>query len=315
VYLPFVPAERPRGPGVPWYASGTPPTPDAFVFYLPFQRYAENDWGIYLTPEGSRYFAREFHRRSGGKIERNSAVKLAEMFIYYHEFFHHVVESFAIRLEVDRRVRLYNGPFDDLFSEQVLKGVLTEEALANAYAIRRNGEKLPEKGGWPKRKRGAARAVLIEVVREMSLGYQRGADLLDIYAFPWERSEFAEANRVRYTGGSYGNLALWLSADQIFRGLQTVITQVCYIVPMHGWFHDRFKTHIRFLRAADLKRALRQHGSHLVREGANHEIWQSVEGRMLTVPRHREIANGTARAIYKAAGIPSSILGENVGAS
>jgi hypothetical protein len=303
VHLPFVPARRPRGPGVPWYDGGSPPTPDAFAFYLPFHRYAESDWGIYLTPDGTRYFAREFHRRSGGKVDRTSAVKLAEMFMYYHEFFHHVVESFATRLEVDRRVRLYNGPFEELFREQVLKGDITEEALANAYAVRRIGEKLSEKGGWPKRKRDAARAVLVEVVEEMPFGYQRGADLLDDDAFRSERSEFAEANRVRYAGGSYGNPALWLSADQMFRGLETVITQVCYIVPNHGWFHDRFKTHVRFLRATDLKRALRQHGSHLVREGANHEVWQSFEGRMLTVPRHREIADGTARAIFKAAGI------------
>jgi len=56
-------------------------------------------------------------------------------------------------------------------------------------------------------------AALVEVVRELSLGNQRGADLLDNDAFRWERSEFAEANRVRYTGGSYGNPALWLSAD------------------------------------------------------------------------------------------------------
>lgn len=39
----------------------------------------------------------------------------------------------------------------------------------------------------------------------------------------------------------------------------------------------------------------------LKRQGSNHEVW-SLDGMPLAVPRHREIAEGTARSIRKQAG-------------
>jgi len=36
----------------------------------------------------------------------------------------------------------------------------------------------------------------------------------------------------------------------------------------------------------------------LVREGADHEVW-ALDGRRVTIPRHREIKQLTARAILK----------------
>lgn len=37
----------------------------------------------------------------------------------------------------------------------------------------------------------------------------------------------------------------------------------------------------------------------LVRQGAAHEIW-ALDHRWITIPRHREIKEGTAQAIMKA---------------
>lgn len=36
----------------------------------------------------------------------------------------------------------------------------------------------------------------------------------------------------------------------------------------------------------------------LVREGAEHEVW-ALDGRRITIPRHREVNEGTAQAIIK----------------
>jgi mRNA interferase HicA len=55
----------------------------------------------------------------------------------------------------------------------------------------------------------------------------------------------------------------------------------------------------------ELIRHLRRHGCVLVREGSDHSIWQNpANGKRTSVPRHREIPNPTARAIYRQLGIP-----------
>ncbi len=50
----------------------------------------------------------------------------------------------------------------------------------------------------------------------------------------------------------------------------------------------------------DLLRLLRQHGCRLVREGAEHSIWENPStGQRASVPRHREIAEFTAARIVE----------------
>jgi hypothetical protein len=36
----------------------------------------------------------------------------------------------------------------------------------------------------------------------------------------------------------------------------------------------------------------------LVRQGSAHEVW-ALDGRQITIPRHREISEGTARSIVQ----------------
>jgi mRNA interferase HicA len=55
----------------------------------------------------------------------------------------------------------------------------------------------------------------------------------------------------------------------------------------------------------ELERHLREHGCERVRRGARHDVWRSPAAeRPVTVPRHREIPFGTARAICRQLGIP-----------
>jgi predicted RNA binding protein YcfA (HicA-like mRNA interferase family) len=59
------------------------------------------------------------------------------------------------------------------------------------------------------------------------------------------------------------------------------------------------------IRLTDLQRHLRRHGASLLREGAKHTVWISPAAeRPVTVPRHRQIPRGTARAICRQLGIP-----------
>jgi predicted RNA binding protein YcfA (HicA-like mRNA interferase family) len=59
------------------------------------------------------------------------------------------------------------------------------------------------------------------------------------------------------------------------------------------------------MKLADLERHLRQRGCVLFREGGTHSVWFNPPRRKIaSVPRHREIKEGTVRAICKQLEIP-----------
>lgn len=54
------------------------------------------------------------------------------------------------------------------------------------------------------------------------------------------------------------------------------------------------------MKRIDLERHLREQGCILYREGGGHSIWLNPSLRKIaSVPRHREIKDGTVRAICK----------------
>jgi predicted RNA binding protein YcfA (HicA-like mRNA interferase family) len=59
------------------------------------------------------------------------------------------------------------------------------------------------------------------------------------------------------------------------------------------------------MKLAALARHLRQHGCIFHREGRAHSVWINPAKRKLTsVPRHREIKEGTVRLICKQLDVP-----------
>jgi len=59
------------------------------------------------------------------------------------------------------------------------------------------------------------------------------------------------------------------------------------------------------MKLADLEWHLRQYSCVLYREGASHSIWLNPKNRKITsVPRHKEIKEGTVRVICRQLEIP-----------
>ena len=54
------------------------------------------------------------------------------------------------------------------------------------------------------------------------------------------------------------------------------------------------------MKKKHLEKQLKAIGWHFLREGGNHEIWTNGVDKIL-IPRHREIREGTAKAIIKQA--------------
>jgi mRNA interferase HicA len=59
------------------------------------------------------------------------------------------------------------------------------------------------------------------------------------------------------------------------------------------------------IKRRDLLRHLGRHGCRRLRQGGRHEVWTNAAGELRsTVPRHRELPLGTARAICAQLGVP-----------
>lgn len=59
------------------------------------------------------------------------------------------------------------------------------------------------------------------------------------------------------------------------------------------------------MKKRDLERHLAAHGCWLLREAANHELWENpATGERSTLPRHREIKTPTARGICRQLSVP-----------
>jgi predicted RNA binding protein YcfA (HicA-like mRNA interferase family) len=59
------------------------------------------------------------------------------------------------------------------------------------------------------------------------------------------------------------------------------------------------------MKHVDLERHLRRHSCVLYREGGSHSVWINPQTQKIaSVPRHREIKEGTVRSICKQLEIP-----------
>jgi predicted RNA binding protein YcfA (HicA-like mRNA interferase family) len=54
-----------------------------------------------------------------------------------------------------------------------------------------------------------------------------------------------------------------------------------------------------------LERHLRREGARFERNGSKHAIWRGPQGDKATIPRHKEIKEGTAHAICDQLGVRS----------
>jgi predicted RNA binding protein YcfA (HicA-like mRNA interferase family) len=58
------------------------------------------------------------------------------------------------------------------------------------------------------------------------------------------------------------------------------------------------------VKRAAFERHLRRNGAVFERHGRKHDVWRGPDGRQSSVPRHREIKEGTVRAICEQLGVP-----------
>ena len=170
------------------------PPPDSLGFYLPFHYFYPVWWGVYLVAEGVSELAEFIERHAGGVLSFSESIVVARIFIYGHEAFHHIVESFATRLEVSHRKPLYRTGFHKLSRKCRGTDKAIEEALASAHGYRKVEDLVFRKPQNDREKRMAALDALAEYIRLSPPGYNRALEFIKDGTFTSQRSEFAEQN-------------------------------------------------------------------------------------------------------------------------
>jgi hypothetical protein len=144
-----------------------------------------------LILERVHKLAIDIRRRSAFELDVQEALITVRIFLYAHEAFHHIVESFATRLEVTHRTPLYKDGFQRLFNRVFGTDQCLEEALATAYGYRRVKERaFPQQ---PRKKKASLRA-LASFIEDCPPGYRCAQEFFVQRYFYQARSALAEEN-------------------------------------------------------------------------------------------------------------------------
>ena len=208
--------------GTPSSVTGT--ATDCLAFYLPFHYFGPTWWGIYLIKEGVGKLARFIYVHSGGSgfMDALRAVRVARIFLYNHEHFHHRVECFGLRFEMMLRKPCYATVFESLYRKHSPTASWSEEGLANANAL----EKV-----WSRTGKNRSIMTALDLFVTMSPpGYNRGVKT-------WKKMtatmhEFAEVHQKGCVPRSPKLPAnLWASTPHFLTGISNVTSRVKYIIP------------------------------------------------------------------------------------
>lgn len=301
-------------PGSPRREEGADlPPPDSLAFYLPFHFYYPDLWGVYLKASGIIALAQYLRISSGWdseegdwKLSRMKAEVGARLFLYYHEAFHHKVESMATRLEVTHRQPLYKRGFLDLYRRALSEGDCAEEALANAHAFQKVTDAFNEKD-W---RTGAIRSGLKQYLKGLPDAYRGALEIIEDGSLRAARNGFAEENHQESLPIVGKDESLWNLFGYAFAGIARINSYTNYIVRRGSKLADRVDLHGRRIGYGEVKDKLAEMvGLHLKRQGnGSHEIYETADGNSVTLYyTNGDIPKGTLNSILKQAGIDMSV--------
>jgi len=155
---------------------------DLLAWYAPLHFFGER-WGIYIREDAVLQVAgRIGNRLPRGRITDRAtawdAIRSALYTLYFHEAFHHYVESFAIRLELIQKVRRYQPYHQTVYGQLDDEDEPVEEALACAAMVRRQRTERALRSIRPD-VRKATSEMLKAWIPSLPNGYKKGLGLED----------------------------------------------------------------------------------------------------------------------------------------
>ena len=193
-----------------------------WAWYAPIH-FFEKRWGIYIRQEALLTLA----GRIGGRLTKDkitdqatawNLVRSALYTLYFHEAFHHYVESFAIRLELIENESRYEPYHNTVYRQSGGEGEPVEEALACAEMLRRE-RKEPGLKTLSVDVRRATRQMLKEWIPSLPDGYRNGVDLVEETSFKAAQNRLSSQIQTARRDSTDKELRWRLIRRDMYRGM------------------------------------------------------------------------------------------------
>lgn len=295
--------DGPYGPSGPILR---PAPTELYAFYLPWHFFPNNIWGIYLLVEGIEALGRDILGASGGWLTRKQSNHVARLFLFHHEAYHNISETFAARLEVSHRQPCYLGGFRQVWQSSFANG-LHEEGLADAYAYHKVAKEcfadfMPT-GPQRKWKRRVAGAALRNIIRQSAPPYSSAQHMLTPRRFASAQSEFQEANHGACMLGPSASADIWAASGhsmhpslQRNKGFSYVISRAHPAI--------RLAANVPQYNRADVVRRVKLATGGKEVAGGKHPMIQVPGGRRVPLPSDRQVNRHTVDGFLRKLGVP-----------
>lgn len=206
-----------------------PDNVDALAWYLPFHRYGM-DSGIYIKEDGILDTAGRIRAHLMAPSDpihlAKQLVHQATAILFFHEMFHHRIESFATRLEIARGCPVYIPYEQNVFLPLIGTDGLLEEAYACAEMLSRLNESRYRKG-IDKPIVAATRDFLMSWIPGLPPGYRLGIEAYYVKRIGELLSQVAEASALPKHSKDE-----WKIVQDMTRGFLNVDSIVRVVVPL-----------------------------------------------------------------------------------
>ena len=296
--------------------SQSPPPPisvDALAWYAPFHRFGLS-WGIYIYESSIIDIAGQIgtYLKPGvilrpGITQQLSRVALS--ILYLHEAFHHKIESFATRLEVVKRQKVFLPYEQNVYQNLLGTDELMEEALACAEMYMRLKEKTYRRG-LSDSVYQAATEMLGDWIPSLPPGYRMAESVLNGNCLFEEARDglLCQVNEGAINWAqSYQE---WSIATQMTRGLFSW-REIAYVLIPKGtkslipWFSDEITK--LSISTRDLEKLIRQFGYSEISGGkGSHRKFVHNSRPTIILPNAREsLSPGVLRSVARTLGVGS----------
>ncbi len=296
--------------------SQSPPPPisvDALAWYAPFHRFGLS-WGIYIYESSVIDIAGQIGTfLKPGVILRPGITqqlsRVALSILYLHEAFHHKIESFATRLEVVKRQKVFLPYEQNVYQNLLGTDELMEEALACAEMYMRLKEKTYRRG-ISDSVYEATTAMLDAWIPTLPPGYRMAETIMSGLS-PFEKNRNALLCQVNEgVINSTQNYHEWSLATQMTRGLFSW-REIAYVLIPKGtkslipWFSDEVTK--LSISTRDLEKLIRQFGYSEISGGkGSHRKFVHNSRPTIILPNAREsLSPGVLRSVARTLGVGS----------
>ena len=281
---------------------------DLLGFYLPWHIFQNDKWGIYLIEDAIERVALKMHYSSKKLLSKNNCRKLLREFVFAHEKYHNIVETFATRLEISHRIPVYLDQVKKLYLSSPKNKLVHEEALAEAYGYLNIFHKSifkkieNSKSRYFNKKKKIAEILIRKFLQKAPYPYNLSLQMLSRNKLEHNQKQLQEF--ILNPSFKYSNkrdILMWKFGTYMMSPSLRRNGKYIFIISKKSSVFKKNKLNLHYVKIQTLIKKLRPYGIKEAYQGGKHPKKLVLpNGKPISVPTHgKDIAKGMAHKILK----------------